>query len=159
MAWYNFCRVHQTLRVTPAMEAGIADHVWSIRDLLTVTVDAQKPRKAVASSARVSIHSLGMVAQPSALDDGSESTVEGDDLILRDVLAIDRTILANERTVLAYFRTMLALLAAGGSLIHFIEAWWVLPVGVTLLISAPLLFGFGVWRYRRVSRDLRRRRR
>ncbi len=23
---YNFCRVHQTLRVTPAMEAGIADH-------------------------------------------------------------------------------------------------------------------------------------
>jgi hypothetical protein len=26
---YNFCRVHQTLRVTPAMEAGIADHVWS----------------------------------------------------------------------------------------------------------------------------------
>jgi hypothetical protein len=25
--YYNFCRVHQTLRVTPAMEAGIADHV------------------------------------------------------------------------------------------------------------------------------------
>src|SRR6266446_3986557 len=25
---YNFCRVHQTLRVTPAMEAGTADHVW-----------------------------------------------------------------------------------------------------------------------------------
>jgi IS1 family transposase len=33
-AWYNFCRVHQTLRVTPAMEAGIADHVWEIRELL-----------------------------------------------------------------------------------------------------------------------------
>src|SRR5579871_3860645 len=28
--FYNFCRVHQTLRVTPAMEAGIADHVWGI---------------------------------------------------------------------------------------------------------------------------------
>ena len=28
--FYNFGRVHQTLRVTPAMEAGIADHVWSI---------------------------------------------------------------------------------------------------------------------------------
>jgi IS1 family transposase len=26
-AWYNFCRVHSSLRVTPAMEAGIADHV------------------------------------------------------------------------------------------------------------------------------------
>jgi hypothetical protein len=33
-AWYNFCRVHQTLRVTPAMEAGLADHVWSIVELL-----------------------------------------------------------------------------------------------------------------------------
>jgi hypothetical protein len=31
---YNFCRVHKTLRVTPAMEAGIADHVWEIEDLL-----------------------------------------------------------------------------------------------------------------------------
>lgn len=28
--YYNFCRVHQTLRVTPAMEAGIAKHVWSL---------------------------------------------------------------------------------------------------------------------------------
>ncbi|MFZ3199647.1 MAG: DDE-type integrase/transposase/recombinase [Candidatus Acidiferrales bacterium] len=31
---YNFCRVHQTLRVTPAMEAGIADHVWTIEEAL-----------------------------------------------------------------------------------------------------------------------------
>ena len=28
--YYNFGRVHQTLRVTPAMEAGLADHVWAI---------------------------------------------------------------------------------------------------------------------------------
>lgn len=34
VAWYNFCRVHVTLRVTPAMEAGIADHVWEMRELL-----------------------------------------------------------------------------------------------------------------------------
>ena len=27
---YNFCRVHQTLRVTPAMAAGLADHVWEL---------------------------------------------------------------------------------------------------------------------------------
>ena len=33
-AYYNFCRVHKSLRVTPAMEAGIADHVWSIEELL-----------------------------------------------------------------------------------------------------------------------------
>jgi IS1 family transposase len=30
---YNFCRVHQTLGVTPAMEAGISDHVWSLDEL------------------------------------------------------------------------------------------------------------------------------
>jgi len=31
--YYNFCRVHKSLRVTPAMEAGITDHVWSIEEL------------------------------------------------------------------------------------------------------------------------------
>lgn len=31
---YNFARIHQTLRVTPAMEAGIADHVWSISEIV-----------------------------------------------------------------------------------------------------------------------------
>lgn len=31
---YNFCRVHQTLRVTPAMEAGLTDHVWEIEELV-----------------------------------------------------------------------------------------------------------------------------
>ncbi len=32
--YYNFCRVQQTLRVTPAMEAGLADHVWSLEELV-----------------------------------------------------------------------------------------------------------------------------
>jgi IS1 family transposase len=31
---YNFCRVHKTLRVTPAMEAGLTDHVWTIEELM-----------------------------------------------------------------------------------------------------------------------------
>ena len=31
---YNFCRVHTTLRVTPAMESNLADHVWTIEELL-----------------------------------------------------------------------------------------------------------------------------
>lgn len=31
---YNFCRVHKSLRITPAMEAGIADHVWTIEEML-----------------------------------------------------------------------------------------------------------------------------
>ena len=33
-AYYNFCRIHKTLCVTPAMESGLADHVWSIEELL-----------------------------------------------------------------------------------------------------------------------------
>jgi hypothetical protein len=33
---YNFCRVHQTLRVTPAMEAGIADLVWSLDEVVAL---------------------------------------------------------------------------------------------------------------------------
>ncbi len=32
-AYYDFCRVHSSLRVTPAMEAGIADHVWSLEEI------------------------------------------------------------------------------------------------------------------------------
>jgi IS1 family transposase len=32
--YYNFAKIHQTLRVTPAMEAGIADHAWTVRDIV-----------------------------------------------------------------------------------------------------------------------------
>jgi len=35
-AYYNFCRIHSTIRCTPAMESGITQHVWTLRDLLTV---------------------------------------------------------------------------------------------------------------------------
>jgi IS1 family transposase len=34
--YYNFCKVHQTLRVTPAMEAGLSDHVWSVQELCSL---------------------------------------------------------------------------------------------------------------------------
>ena len=33
---YNFCRVHKTLRVTPAMEAGLTDHVWEMDELIAL---------------------------------------------------------------------------------------------------------------------------
>jgi hypothetical protein len=33
-AHYNFMRIHQTLRVTPGMEAGITDHVWEWAEIL-----------------------------------------------------------------------------------------------------------------------------
>ena len=37
MAWFNLCRVHETLRVTPAMQAGITDHIWRMEEMLTWT--------------------------------------------------------------------------------------------------------------------------
>jgi hypothetical protein len=33
-AYYNFCRVHQTLKVTPAMESNLTDHVWELTELI-----------------------------------------------------------------------------------------------------------------------------
>jgi hypothetical protein len=33
---YNFCRVHKTLRVTSAMEAGLSDHVWTVEELVAI---------------------------------------------------------------------------------------------------------------------------
>jgi hypothetical protein len=38
----NFCRVHQALRVTPAMEAGIADHVWTVDELVSLLQDGDQ---------------------------------------------------------------------------------------------------------------------
>lgn len=40
-AHYNFCRIHQTLRVTPAMEAGVTDHVWELSELAALTETAE----------------------------------------------------------------------------------------------------------------------
>jgi hypothetical protein len=34
--WYNFGRVHQTLRVAPAMETGVANHVWSVEEIVAL---------------------------------------------------------------------------------------------------------------------------
>lgn len=47
-AYYNFCRIHESIRVTPAMEAGLTDHVWSVAELVRTAlaeVPAEKPVK------------------------------------------------------------------------------------------------------------------
>lgn len=31
--FYNFCRIHSSIRVTPAMQAGIADRVWNVEEI------------------------------------------------------------------------------------------------------------------------------
>ena len=40
---YNFCRIHKTLRVTPAMEAGLTNHVWTIEELVDVLAEKPQP--------------------------------------------------------------------------------------------------------------------
>ena len=44
---YNFCRIHKTLRVTPAMAGGVTDRLWSIEDIaaLLEAKEAKQPTK------------------------------------------------------------------------------------------------------------------
>jgi IS1 family transposase len=39
VAHYNFCRVHEALRVTPAMQLGVTDHIWSISELVDAALN------------------------------------------------------------------------------------------------------------------------
>ena len=42
---YNFGRIHKTLRVTPAMQAGLADHVWSLEEIAAMVPEPEsRPR-------------------------------------------------------------------------------------------------------------------
>ena len=45
--YYNFVRVHSTLRVTPAMEAGLSDHVWSIEEMCGLLPQAESAAKRI----------------------------------------------------------------------------------------------------------------
>ncbi|HKO09149.1 MAG TPA: transposase [Alphaproteobacteria bacterium] len=40
-AHYNFCRVHETLRLTPAMQLGVTDHVWTIAELIEAALKGE----------------------------------------------------------------------------------------------------------------------
>jgi hypothetical protein len=43
VAHYNFCRVHETLRVTPAMQLGVTDHIWMIGEVVDAAADGVVP--------------------------------------------------------------------------------------------------------------------
>jgi hypothetical protein len=45
--YYNFCRVHSTLRVTPAMEAGISNHIWTIEELCSLLPETASATKRI----------------------------------------------------------------------------------------------------------------
>ena len=38
---YNFCRVHEALRITPAMQLGITDHAWTVDELIHAALDGE----------------------------------------------------------------------------------------------------------------------
>jgi hypothetical protein len=42
---YNYCKVHQTLRVTPAMEAKITNHAWEMEEVVGLLAKHEKPKK------------------------------------------------------------------------------------------------------------------
>ena len=40
--WYNFAKIHQTLRITPAMAAGVTDRVWDAEDIVRLLDNREK---------------------------------------------------------------------------------------------------------------------
>ncbi|MBU0714461.1 MAG: DUF202 domain-containing protein [Verrucomicrobia bacterium] len=79
---------------------------------------------------------------------------DGNDLILRDELAIDRTLLANERTLMAYLRSGVALLIAGVSIIHFSQEGWFWVVGIACIPTGMITGVIGVARYRIMNKKI-----
>ena len=59
LMYYNFVRIHQTLRVTPAMDAGATDKLWEIGDVVKVLEDweAAKSDPSIRASGRGISHS------------------------------------------------------------------------------------------------------
>jgi putative membrane protein len=77
-----------------------------------------------------------------------------EDVILRDMLAMDRTILANERTVLAWLRTSMSMILGGISFIEFLDVLALFYVGWALIYSGLFVFVFGVGKYMKVRTQL-----
>jgi hypothetical protein len=43
VAHFNLCRVHESLRITPAMAIGVTDHIWSIGELIDAAENSEPP--------------------------------------------------------------------------------------------------------------------
>jgi len=88
------------------------------------------------------------------MNDSHYERFHGNDLILRDELAIDRTLLANERTLMAYLRSGVALLIAGVSIIHFSQEGWFWAVGIACLPTGIITGVIGAARYRIMNKKI-----
>ena len=56
---YNFCRIHQTLRITPAMAAGITNRVWDVEDVVRI-LEAVEPQQAGKKHGPYKKHALAL---------------------------------------------------------------------------------------------------
>ena len=53
--WYNFVRIHTSLRVTPAMAAGVTDRLWEMKDIVAlIDANEQQPKKRGPYKKRIS---------------------------------------------------------------------------------------------------------
>lgn len=77
------------------------------------------------------------------------------DLILRDVLAIDRTILANERTLLSYLRTSLTFGLAGLTLVNLFQTSLSYISAIIFFTVSILCLIIGIRRFFLVKKDLK----
>jgi putative membrane protein len=81
---------------------------------------------------------------------------KSEELVVRDLLAVDRTELANERTLLSWIRTALALVLAGASCIHFIATPTAMIVGVAMIVLGGGAVAVGFARWARLQRMIAR---
>ncbi len=84
------------------------------------------------------------------------SQFKPEELILRDLLAVERTVLANERTFLAYVRTALAFAAGGVSLIHFLGSMIAEIFGIGLIVVGSLTLLWGLRRFMQIQAAMNR---
>ena len=101
---------------------------------------------------RIHIHNVRQ--KDNEMKDEPYSKYCGDNLILRDELAIDRTLLANERTLLSYLRSAVALFIAGVTIIHFSTGGWFWVLGIACIPSGIITGIIGVARYRRMNQSI-----
>ena len=80
------------------------------------------------------------------------SKFNGDHLILRDELAIDRTLLANERTLLAYLRSGVALVITGVSIMYLSHQEWFWIIGAACIPIGIITSIIGVVRYCKMNK-------
>ena len=80
---------------------------------------------------------------------------EGDPMILRDHLAIDRTKLANQRTLLSFIRTSLMLVASGVTIMKLVPPEDALfYVGLATLFGAMIVFALGMYNYNKITKRI-----